>query len=196
MIGYLEGRRKHYKDALEALDQYLQANITDMTVRHYADALKEESEQRPEKREESRRPEGENREAEHGQAEEGGQDGDPRAAMQQGLEQERAGDFAAALLAYQAALALDAHFADAWRGVGNCQARLGHKQEALGAYDRYLAVHPEDQAVCAYAKTLRPKHGRERASDERGLQIFEREQRHMAEDMQRHMDAQARSTEE
>lgn len=80
---------------------------------------------------------------------------DAAEAYRRGATLERSGDYEAALVEYQAALAHEPNYFYAYRQIGNCQVRLRQPQRALEAYDRYLAARPGDVQMRDYADRLR-----------------------------------------
>ena len=72
---------------------------------------------------------------------------DPATDYKAGTEAEKAGHYEDALKSYEAAKAGLAGWAIVDRQLGNCLAKLGRKEEAVKAMDRYLEVRPDDQAA-------------------------------------------------
>jgi hypothetical protein len=77
---------------------------------------------------------------------------------------EKVGDWQEALGDYQVAYAASDDDR-LLRSIGNCQARLGRWSDASDSFERYLAKHPEDQALRAYEDKLKASLARRPASD-------------------------------
>ncbi len=60
---------------------------------------------------------------------------------------------------YQAAIKLDPKSAAAYQGLGNCYYRLANVPEALKAFDRSLALNPNNPKLAAFARGLRADAG-------------------------------------
>lgn len=70
----------------------------------------------------------------------------------------KAGQFAEALVAFKAALALDENSAEYWLSVGFCHAKLGDADAAIEHFERSLALRPDSET----AKTLLDRERRRR----------------------------------
>jgi tetratricopeptide (TPR) repeat protein len=79
----------------------------------------------------------------------------------------QAGELNTATQYYQAAIELDPKSAAAYQGLGNCYYRLANVPEALKAFDRSLALNPNNPKLAAFARGLRADAGpsTEMASD-------------------------------
>jgi thiol-disulfide isomerase/thioredoxin len=77
-------------------------------------------------------------------------------AFSNGREKFQSKNYAVALIYFQAALNVDPKHAGALRGAGDCKALLGDKNAAADYYERRLALPPDDPALRAYLRRLRP----------------------------------------
>jgi hypothetical protein len=76
-------------------------------------------------------------------------------AYQRGMLLERSKNYQAALTEFQAVTEDDANYVKARKEIGTCHYYLHQNQEALEAYEEYLAVNPSDSAMQAFVAGLR-----------------------------------------
>ncbi len=77
------------------------------------------------------------------------------AAFQRGLTEEKYTRWIAAENSYKTAIAYDPNLSQAYRHLGYCYYHLGHKENCIKAYERYLQLVPGDTAMADYVTKLR-----------------------------------------
>ncbi|HXL72066.1 MAG TPA: tetratricopeptide repeat protein, partial [bacterium] len=66
-------------------------------------------------------------------------------------------DYQGAAYSYEAGLELDPNNAGAYQGLGDCYYFLGRQTDAMTAYQKSLALNPQNLKLAEYVKTFKPQ---------------------------------------